>query len=135
MISYSFYYLLMSEHLVKLKNNIVIIPNMNDNSYVDLKSTNMFMCWDIKDDPHEVYNLCDNNYPQRENVLLFNTLNIKLNNEFNKYESDNFRHAIPVEFIKDLIDNVQSNNKPINNITKEDLFKSLSSFSVYSNAI
>lgn len=130
-----FYYLLMSEHLVKLKNNIVIIPNMNDNSYVDLKSTNMFMCWDIKDDPHEVYNLCDNNYPQRENVLLFNTLNIKLNNEFNKYEADNFRYAIPVEFIKDLIDNVQSNNKPINNITKEDLFKSLSSFSVYSNAI
>ena len=58
-----------------------------------------------------------------------------LNNEFNKYEADKFRYAIPVEFIKDLIDNVQSNNKPINNITKEDLFKSLSSFSVYSNAI
>jgi arylsulfatase A-like enzyme len=85
-------------------NNIYYIPGYNKNYYV-IKSENQLrqFCYNLSDDPSEVYNMLDPSNYNEENDLLFYNLNNSLNESLVEKSIDNLLFIVPYDTILGMI--------------------------------
>ena len=62
-----------------------------------------FYCYDLVNDPSELYNLADPNYPERDNYDLFNLLNNRLNEAIINNKCENFTFIVPENITRNFL--------------------------------
>ena len=90
-------------YIEKRTDNILLLPGVNI-SYVELIKNNQysFFCYNLTEDPQEVINLADPNYPERHNLELFENLNKCIDNNINRYNICSITFIIPFRMIRGL---------------------------------
>ncbi len=100
-LEFSVYFLMTIIFTYFYKNNSsILIPGIFD-SYLELYNNRnyAFFCYDMDNDPNEIINLADPNYPQRANVELFEYLNHNLNENIVNYGCKDFIYVFPYQSI------------------------------------
>lgn len=92
----------------------IIIPGFLNNFISIADNPNYaFFCYDLTNDPNEIVNLADPNYPQRFDIKLFEYLNCKLNQNIHKYNCSEFINIFQYKSIDTLLQLLIKINKKI----------------------
>ena len=109
--------------------NTYLIPGVYS-SYSFLKESPQyyFYCYDLVDDPKELYNLADPNYPERGNQVLFNLLNNRLNQGIINNKCENFIFVVPELITNNFLYILKIFGDNISTFDKYALINSITSF-------
>lgn len=100
----------------------IIIPGLLDDFLTIANNPNYaFFCYDINNDPEEIYNLADPNYPERFDIELFTYLNDVLNKNIVKYNCRDFIYIFQYKTLDTLIRILVILGKNISEISSDQL--------------
>ena len=90
-------------YIERRTDNILLLPGVNI-SYAELIKNNQysFFCYNLTEDPQEVINLADPNYPERHNLELFENLNNSIDNNIKRYNIIFIIYILPFRMIRGL---------------------------------
>lgn len=103
-------------------NDIFILPGSFTN-YNILKNQKRyyFMCFDLVNDPNELYNLADPNYPERGSDILFELLNSRMNEYINN-NLKNFTYTTPNAINAGIFYNMKINSESLTTYSDFNLY-------------
>jgi arylsulfatase A-like enzyme len=107
-----------------IKIDTWILPGLYS-KYFEIKSNKnyAFFCYNMTEDPDEIINLADPLYPERNNNILFEILNNKLNESIIKYKCENFYYNVPTSILLIILGIFIKNGLNIINYNKNQLIK------------